>query len=690
MTATDIISRLVGVTRTATGWTARCPAHEDGTASLSVTEGSDGRILAHCHAGCTVQDIVAAMGITLADLFHRNDKPPRRETGKRIVATYDYHGADGSLVFQVCRMEPKSFRQRQPDGNGGWAWSMKGIARVVYHLPDVLEAVASGRVIYITEGEKDVDTLREHGLVATCNPGGAGKWEAAWGTWFAGASVYIIPDRDAPGRKHAEDVARKLHGHAASVRIVELPVRLHGRPVKDASDYLGAGGTAEGIARLAEEAPEWRHGSAQNKPVEPRQGPPEAYYDPAKKVFWIRNNRQLWIEISEGGFRRHLKASGVSPVKPEGAFVSAVDATLVQTQLERDVSYAGALAGYKTGVHDISGNRVLVTTSPRFIAPREGGFPILENILLGLFGAEQHPYFLLWWKLAIETVRSGRHRPGQAVAIAGPGGCGKSLVQNIITETLGGRSVKPFRYMYGTTDFNADLFTCEHLMIEDEVAASDIRSRRNFGSRIKEVCVNITQSCHAKGRQALTLTPVWRLTITLNSEPENLQILPPVDESIADKLMLFKGHAQEMPMPSATNEEKAAFWCAIMAELPAFVHYLEQLSIPAGMMDQRYGVRHYHHPDILGALDDMAPETRLLNLIDSELFGTPAAGTWEGTAEDLEARLVGGATGWRARKLLDWSNAVGTYLSRLETRHPDRFARHRTNSSRKWLISPTK
>lgn len=66
-----LLARLERVHRSGRGWTARCPAHEDRTASLSVSEGADGRVLLHCFAGCGAGDVVAALGLTLADLFPR-------------------------------------------------------------------------------------------------------------------------------------------------------------------------------------------------------------------------------------------------------------------------------------------------------------------------------------------------------------------------------------------------------------------------------------------------------------------------------------------------------------------------------------------------------------------------------------------------------------------------------------------
>jgi 5S rRNA maturation endonuclease (ribonuclease M5) len=206
----------------------------------------------HCHAGCSFDAITAAMGVNPGDLF---PVKPEQDQGKppRIVATYDYTTAAGTLLFQVCRYEPKGFRQRRPDGTGGWIWNLEGVERVLYCLPKVLEAKARGRAVYIVEGEKDVAALEGLGLCATCNSGGAGKWADSYTEALAGADVVIVPDRDEPGRKHAAVVSQALTGRAASVRVVDLPDR-DGRRVKDAADWTAAGGTPAELATLVERA----------------------------------------------------------------------------------------------------------------------------------------------------------------------------------------------------------------------------------------------------------------------------------------------------------------------------------------------------------------------------------------------------------------------------------------------------
>lgn len=233
-------------------WEARCPAHDDRSPSLTVAAGGDGRVLIHCHAGCAVEEIAAALGLTLADLF----VPKAPDDRPRLAQTYDYVDADGTLLFQVARFEPKDFRQRRPDGAGGWHWNLNGTPRVLYRLPAVLEAVAAGRLVWVTEGEKDAEALQAQlppGEVATCNPMGAGKWRPEYTATLEGAGVMVWADADATGRAHALEVAESLSGTAATVRVVQSS------RFKDAAEHLGAGLTLDDIIEIdvaGEPAPE--------------------------------------------------------------------------------------------------------------------------------------------------------------------------------------------------------------------------------------------------------------------------------------------------------------------------------------------------------------------------------------------------------------------------------------------------
>lgn len=289
----DFLGLLKGVTPTGSGtWLACCPAHGDEHPSMSV-KAEGGKILVHCHVGCTASDVVAAMGLELKDLFEDarqtgNSVPataasdcvhPKKKSGShgKWVCDYVYHDADGNLLYKASRYVgadgKKSFVIKHRDGSapGGWAYGLKdaGMARVIYHLPDVIAAGKAGRTVVIAEGEKDVDSLRALGFVATCNVGGAGKWAynlpADWGRWFDGVPrVLIIADNDPAtkifrkydrrtkkyideerpflvGQRHAWSVSNLLRavGYKGEIKLMTMPQSEESHP-KDFTDWLDA------------------------------------------------------------------------------------------------------------------------------------------------------------------------------------------------------------------------------------------------------------------------------------------------------------------------------------------------------------------------------------------------------------------------------------------------------------------
>ena len=221
------------------------PEHSPKDRSLSVKLGDTGEPVVHSFAGddpLKCKDYVREkLGLPAWQ--------PQRGKSREPIATYPYHDETGATLFEVIRSEPKGFRQRRPDGQGRWIHKLDDVRRVLYRLPELLEAVSSARPIFIAEGEKAVDALTSLGVPATCSPGGAGKWRDEYSEHLADADVVILPDNDEPGGRHCEAVAKSLEGVAARVRVLRLP----GLPPKgDADDWIRSGGTVEQLWQLVE------------------------------------------------------------------------------------------------------------------------------------------------------------------------------------------------------------------------------------------------------------------------------------------------------------------------------------------------------------------------------------------------------------------------------------------------------
>ena len=241
----------------------RCPFHDDKNPSMSVNMEKG---VWKCHAGCggggLLEFEVKLSGCDLdaakANVAELLGDKQAFVVSRKPEAVYQYHAANGRLVFEKLRYPGKQFTQRKPNGRGGWEHKLGDCSKPLYRLPEVLVA----NEIFVCEGEKDADTVRgvnlgnrDAGLfvAATTNFDGAGNWRDEYAPYFLGKKVVILPDNDEPGRKHAEQVARSVHRYAAGVKIVALP----GLPEKgDVSDFMKDHSAAELVAEI-KKAPQW-------------------------------------------------------------------------------------------------------------------------------------------------------------------------------------------------------------------------------------------------------------------------------------------------------------------------------------------------------------------------------------------------------------------------------------------------
>ena len=285
-------------------WRVCCKAHADTDPSLQVTETPSGTVLLTCRTGCSFTAICYAMGLAKEELFHdfgkkkfqtpnqaaKNFKNSKKKKTQRLegefeAATYDYRDSTGVLIYQVVRFEnpegKKRFAQRRPDPErqGFHHYNLKGVSPVLYRLPELIAADKS-HPVFIPEGEKKVDALRSWGFTATCNSGGAKKWQKGYATYFRGRDVVLLADNDPPnavtgksaGREHVEKVKSQLEGIAKSVRFLDLP---NLPPKGDIVDWIADGGTKEQFEKLVEDLFSISNSLKRLKvPLMPLQSPP--------------------------------------------------------------------------------------------------------------------------------------------------------------------------------------------------------------------------------------------------------------------------------------------------------------------------------------------------------------------------------------------------------------------------------
>lgn len=427
---------------------------------------------------------------------------------------------------------------------------------------------------------------------------------------------------------------------------------------------------------------------------------PDLFYDLRGGGYLMRQDGGSFIPLDSKKVSRWLRKSGLDADKYVGPLDEVEDA-LYTAESRNGVNYAGPLGGHRIGMFNTTdGRKILVTTEcAAFGRPKApcGKFPFIETFLEELFGNEQVMHVACWLKLAITSLLRGDFRPGQACILCGPVGCGKGLFHHLVTELLGGRAGKPYMWMSGETNFNEDLAQAEHLYLEDEQASTDNRSRTAFGARIKQLTVNEEFQIHGKGKMGLLLPTFRRLSGSINNQPKALMILPPKDEDVMGKMNLY------LVAPARSLfEDKKENKRRISDELPAFIRYLTSLRIPKRWEgDPRFGMTHWHHPEILEALGATTPEFRMLELIDLILFKRKSKADddddeqqlppldvkpWRGSAAELELKLIDSPFRFAVDKLLSWSGACGWYLDKISQTDPLRIEKRRSEGKVSWIV----
>lgn len=234
------------------------------------------------------------------DAYGPSRSSPAAASKREITRTYDYADAGGSLLYQVCRIEwtegekkKKTFMQRRPAGDGtSWVWGLSageflrgrdgdwyqatedriekwvgaerrhfpvGVHHGLYRLMEMREEGDADSIVFLPEGEKDVETLRSMGLVATTNSGGARNWRPDHSEVLRDRDVVLLLDNDQPGRERGELIAQSLRGVAARVRLVDfLPIWPDAPKGADITDWVrGREGTVDELMDLVGAARDW-------------------------------------------------------------------------------------------------------------------------------------------------------------------------------------------------------------------------------------------------------------------------------------------------------------------------------------------------------------------------------------------------------------------------------------------------
>lgn len=446
-----------------------------------------------------------------------------------------------------------------------------------------------------------------------------------------------------------------------------------------------------------------------------------------------------------------------------------VERVRLWVQGNRQLDLAMSIAGHRAGVEMIRGNRVLVQRGPDLLEMKKGEWTMLRSMLDGLLRLRLEdggmpPWFRVyvpgkerdsvvdravwealvfededgvWWleqglilfswlKLAMEVYyrrAAGEEvsRNGQAVVIAGPPGGGKSLLQQyVITPLLGGRMGKPEGVLTGKTDFNKELFAAEHLAVADAPLSQKMEDRLKLGEFIKLHVAEQWHRYHPKGKDAIIVPPVWRMTISINDDNDNIRSLPPMKDGVADKIHLLHVQAVAMPMPTTTLDEYASFARRLKEDLPAMAYWLmEEFEVPEVLRGGRFGMLSFQTPDLMREMYEDSPAGMLMTLLDGARFslgrvrvdwwtwadsldGLSACGrinktvlrdggeviVWQGSAAELKEGLCRDecSSCYDARVIFKF-HRVEQLMKRLAKEEAARVENYRTAEARLWRVA---
>lgn len=416
------------------------------------------------------------------------------------------------------------------------------------------------------------------------------------------------------------------------------------------------------------------------------------------KSFFYQNANDDFFPLSPGQMTRHLM-SGLDITRGQAALA------ITYIEINCGVGFVGPLAGYKAGLHQVKGQSILVTQTAKVMSPEQGDWSMLRGIIEGMFGEEALVYFYGYLSVFVKglqrCLKMGKPDPGclpgQALCIAGPADCGKSLLVALISEMIGGRMENPYSYMCGRTDFNAELGRAEILFLDDQAASRDPRERARLGAQIKEFTVSQGMRIHAKFMTPFLVQPYQRLIFAVNDEPDNLLVLPNIEPSLEDKIILLRALENDMPMPTASGEQRKLFWDTLVEQLPVFHHFLlNEFEIPEEKVSQRFGIKHYHDPELVEALTELSPQEKLLDMV-VEMFSNAreaherlanANGYWVGTALELEKKLKECYGDALCKQVIPHVNSLGSHLRNLASQRPDVVRQlRRVGGKWKWEIS---
>lgn len=373
--------------------------------------------------------------------------------------------------------------------------------------------------------------------------------------------------------------------------------------------------------------------------------------------YFVINSDKGWEDITRTDCEMRLRNAGISATRARGRTNSDMDQVMEYIQTSNRVSGVGSLVNHPPGLVMVGNKKVLNTTTltqPKLSTKLEAGpedFPWIDYFLDNFFADDpDNPtrakhYFLAWLRRSVSSFRTFTPEMGQAIFVAGPKDCGKTLLGiRIVAPLLGGNIANPYRYLIGETDFNDDLFEAYLWSIHDEEAPDQYRKSKMI-AKLKSTVVNPIHTIHPKFCKKVSIVWCGRHFNTLNDDAHSIGMMSEPVESLMDKVMFFM--AKPHPKPFLPMQELQAL---IAKELPFFARWLVDTYEPPVevLKNDRMGVVSFFDPILLELSKQQGSAYNLAELLgvffDSTSFFTPVDGTptpeyWEGSPTKLMAEM---------------------------------------------------
>lgn len=529
----------------------KCPAHDDKQASLTVTKGRDS-VLMHCHAGCSIENVLSAAGLKKSDLFHQEKRTGNswqayiesREK-KKIEAVYNYVSINGGYAFTKVRMQGKKMLYGILE-NERFTYGLRGQTRkklsAIYgSVQAINKAVSEGKPIFIPEGEKDVDTLIKQGYTAF-SYGGVNDWSAEMAQLCKGAIVYVLADNDEPGRRVANIIQRDLQGIA---KIAKVIVPVPDIPKADISDYFAAGHSKEEFESLLQQETVTEKSTEGNAldlsqfHLVNNKGVPTGVFDEA--IFkYIKQQQDLFVcggtvYIYDGGyFKADLSGARLKTMISKLIYPQFIKSTTLKRIYDRflcDISlevsfeelncYPAHWICFENGMYDCK-EKCLRPHSPKYKAinqiPHEYKPGAVhegkrtEEFLNFICPDPDSREMLLQFSGYAHTKDVGQQK---FLVLLGEGGSGKSTFIRLMESSVGSRNLSNI----GLTDLQ-QRFASFGLMGKLLNSCADLEiSALEDTAIIKKVLGEDTLRAEQKGRDAISFKNYAKLIFSTNELP---------------------------------------------------------------------------------------------------------------------------------------------------------------------------